>query len=223
MAAPLSPAVRQARGAPATLLGRLRRLPWLFLVLLLLIWAGPLFLPGRIGLRLTLGYQLFYTAILLSSGAFFWFLGKERIPHPTSPLGVLGSIALVYLATVAVLVGAGLAYPQFAVPRGGEVEALADPVARGKALFFGDTGGCFLCHTIGGTGGTRGPDLTAVGERAGSRVPGLTAEQYLREKVRAGSAYDYKVPDYVPIMPAFGQILTEEGVQDLVQYLLSHK
>ena len=40
--------------------------------------------------------------------------------------------------------------------RGGDVMA-------GKVLFEGARGGCFACHRVGKTGGTLGPDLSAVG------------------------------------------------------------
>ena len=81
--------------------------------------------------------------------------------------------------------------------------------------------GCFRCHTISGKGGTRGPDLTDVASRAGERVPDLSTEQYLLEKVKAGGTYDYTVPEYVPMMPEFGKLLTDEQLQDLVTYLRS--
>lgn len=38
-----------------------------------------------------------------------------------------------------------------------------DPIARGKAVF--EAYNCQLCHTVGGQGGTLGPDLTFVGFR----------------------------------------------------------
>lgn len=74
---------------------------------------------------------------------------------------------------------------------------------------------------VAGAGGTRGPDLTHVAGRAGQRVLNLPAERYLLEKVRAGATYQFLVPEYVPMMPAFGQMLSEEQVADLVAFLLS--
>jgi putative heme-binding domain-containing protein len=43
-----------------------------------------------------------------------------------------------------------------------EPETVTGEVARGKTLFDGK-GDCITCHTVRGTGGTVGPDLTGVG------------------------------------------------------------
>ncbi|MFQ5875084.1 MAG: c-type cytochrome [Dehalococcoidia bacterium] len=169
-----------------------------------------------------MGYRAFFTAMLLLGAAFFWLLGKERIPHPQSSGGVLASLAAVFMLTIGVLVLAGVVYPQFPRPLPpGAVEQEA--AKRGEALFWSETGkaGCFRCHAVGGRGGTRGPDLTRVALRAGDRVPGLTAEQYLLEKVSAGMTYEFTVPEYAPMMPPFGQFMSEEEINDLVAYLMS--
>jgi mono/diheme cytochrome c family protein len=93
-------------------------------------------------------------------------------------------------------------------------------VARGEALFWTTIPGCFQCHTIDGRGGTRAPDLTEVASRAAERVGGLTAEGYMREKIKAGLSYEYQVPDFAPIMPPFETVLTDEQIDDLIAYLL---
>ncbi len=41
------------------------------------------------------------------------------------------------------------------------------------------------------------------------------------EKVKAGMTYDYKVPEYTPIMPPFGAFLSEDQIDDLVAFLLT--
>lgn len=197
------------------------RLPRLVLALLLLVWVVLPLVPDETGLRFGLGFRIFFTTILLLSALFFWFLGQERVPYPSSALGVLASVAGVYLATVGLLVTVAVVFPQFELPRpeqGGEGQ---EAPARGKALFFRDNVGCFRCHMVAGTGGTRGPDLSNVAARAGDRVPGLSAESYLLEKVRAGATFQFTVPGYVPMMPSFGQMLSEDQVADLVAYLLS--
>lgn len=202
-------AVRRLAGGPAILAG-----------LLLLIWVALPLLPVETGLRFGMGYRVFFTAMVLLAVLFFWFLGRERIPAPTRPAAVLASLAGVYLLTVGFLVAVGVVYPQFELPRPAEGVAL-DAASRGKELFWGDNVGCFRCHAVAGTGGTRGPDLTNVALRAGERVSGLTAEQYLLEKVKAGMTYQFKVPEYAPMMPPFGQLLPEDQIEDLVAYLLS--
>lgn len=200
-----------------TLVRVLKGGPGIFLVLLLLIWVGVSLLPESVAFGLL--YQVFFTGIVLTGAAFFWLLKQEQIPHPRTPAGVLGSVALVYLATVGLLVAAGVVLPQFegAPP---ESEAPLNAVARGKALFWNTNPGCFLCHSIDGSGGTRAPDLTEVASRAGQRVPGLSAEEYLPQKIKAGMTYQYTVPQYSPIMPPFGQVLTEEQIGDIIAYLV---
>ncbi len=202
----------------------LRGSPGVFLALLLVIWIGlPLF-PEDTGVRFGMGYRVFFTVMLFLSGLLFWLLGKETVPLPRSTAGVVGSVTAVFLVTVGLLVVAGLVYPQFELPQAPEAVS-EDAAERGKGLFLSSNVGCFRCHTIKDVGGPlgrpRGPDLTEVASRAGGRVSGLTAEEYLPEKIRAGKTYKFTVPDYTPIMPEFGQLLTDEQMDDLVTFLLS--
>lgn len=201
-------------------LARLKRLPWLFPVLLLLVWVGLPLVPEETGFRFGMGYQILFTAIVLLSALLFWLLGKEQIPCPQSTAGVVGSLLGVVLLTVGLLATVGVVYPQFERPQppGAAAEEAAE---RGEELFRSATPPCIQCHLINGRGGTRGPDLTQVASRAGQRVQNLSAEQYLLEKITAGSTYQFKVPEYAPMMAPFGQVLTEEQIEDLVAYLLS--
>lgn len=192
----------------------------LFLALLLLIWLALPLVPEGTGLRFGTGYRIFFTAMTLLGTLFFWFLGKERIPYPRGPAGVLISLTAVYLVTIGLLVLAGVVYPQFQRPQPAGAAA-QEAAGRGKDLFWSDNVGCFRCHSAGGRGGARGPDLTQVASRAGARVAGLTADQYLLEKVSAGMTYRFTVPEYAPMMPPFGQFMSEEEVKDLVAYLLT--
>ena len=171
-----------------------------------------------------MGYRAFFTAMLFLSGLVFWLLGREAVPRPRSTAGVLGSVTAVFLLTVGLLVAAGVVYPQFDLPQAPEAASQNAP-ERGRGLFLSSSVGCFRCHTIKDVGGPlgrpRGPDLTEVASGAGGRVSGLTAEEYLSEKIRAGRTYKFTVPEYSPIMPEFGKLLTDEQVDDLVAFLLS--
>lgn len=198
----------------------LKGLPGILVGLLLLVWLVPPLLSEESGFRFGMGYRVFFTVVLFLGAVFFWFLGKERISSPRSTAGVLGSLAAVFVLTVGVLVVAGVVYPQFELPRPPGAAA-QEAVERGEELFRNATPPCIQCHIISGRGGTRGPDLTHVAARAGERVSGLTAEQYLLEKVSAGGTYRFTVPEYVPMMPQFSTLLTQEQLEDLVAYLLS--
>lgn len=60
-----------------------------------------------------------------------------------------------------------VAYVRSLAPSGpDEAEILTGDPARGRALF--DDEGCARCHTVGGFGTARGPDLTTVGARRGA-------------------------------------------------------
>ncbi|WP_288403459.1 cytochrome b N-terminal domain-containing protein [uncultured Deinococcus sp.] len=72
-------------------------------------------------------------------------------------------------------------------------------VVRGAALFHDQS--CILCHRIGGQGGVRGPDLSAVGAR-------LTGDQ-LTWRIQNGAAS----------MPSYAGVLTDQQLRDLVAFL----
>ena len=58
----------------------------------------------------------------------------------------------------------------------------ADPAA-GQAIFTAK-GQCFTCHTIDGlTVGVLGPSLNGIATAAGTRQPGVSAEEYLRQSI----------------------------------------
>lgn len=210
-------------GRASGLMRRLARVPRVVPTLLFIVWVVLPLVPEETGLRFGLGFQVFFTICLILSAIFFWFIRLERVPCPGSPAGVFASVAGTYLATIGLLVALAAASPQFGLPRPPREGVSQEAATRGQALFTKAEVGCFLCHSISGRGGTRGPDLTGVSDRAGDRVPGLPAERYLREKVKAGSTYQFTAPGYVPIMPPFGERLSEEQVADLVAYLLSPK
>ena len=94
------------------------------------------------------------------------------------------------------------------------------PEGRGRAVFV--AAGCVACHTATGvSSGTIGPVLNGVATRAATRVPGLAAEEYIRQSILTPSAY--VVEGFANgIMPqTFGQTLTEEQINDLVAFLLT--
>ena len=100
--------------------------------------------------------------------------------------------------------------------------AAAAPAAgvssRGALLFA--TKGCIGCHTHASFPNARmqvGPDLTAVADRAATRVTGLDARAYIRQSLREPGAY--RVAGYSAVMPDLG--LTDDQIDSLTAFLLS--
>lgn len=192
-----------------------------FLLLLAVIWLGLPLISESSGLRFGFGYQAYFTAMLALAALLFWLLSVDDVPLPSGALGSAVGFAGVLLVTVGTLVFVGVVYPQFEVPEPPVDQATLDAAGRGEALYWSDRIGCFRCHSIEGTGGTRGPDLTEVASRAGERVAGLGEAEYLADKVGAGGGFAYTVPEYVPMMPAFEKLMDEQELDDLVQFLLT--
>ncbi len=78
-------------------------------------------------------------------------------------------------------------------------QSLSGPALRGAQLF--QDRDCHACHTIAGTGGRRGPDLSDVGAR-------LSADQ-LTSRILAGGQN----------MPAYGATLRPDELEALVSFL----
>lgn len=79
---------------------------------------------------------------------------------------------------------------------------------------------CTTCHfvTAGQTGFSLGPNLAGIGERAATRIEGVSAEEYIHESILDPGSYI--VSGYRDIMyPNFAQHFNEQDVQDLTAYL----
>lgn len=73
--------------------------------------------------------------------------------------------------------------------------------AHGAQLFA--ERGCQHCHTIGGVGGHRGPNLSSVGR--------TRSKSQMRRQIVNGST----------IMPAYGDVLQPSELRDLIEFLHS--
>jgi ubiquinol-cytochrome c reductase cytochrome b subunit len=85
----------------------------------------------------------------------------------------------------------------------GIIGATSGPIYEGGVVF--NTKGCLFCHTIFRHGGTRGPNLTAVGDR-------LTQKEMIIRIMNGG--YD---------MPGYSNNITPEQLDVLVTFLQSRK
>ena len=78
---------------------------------------------------------------------------------------------------------------------------------------------CSACHSLDGTV-IIGPSHKGDATRAGTRVPGLSAEEYIRQSILDPGAFI--VPGFVNVMPAnYGETLTPQQIDNLVAFLLT--
>lgn len=90
---------------------------------------------------------------------------------------------------------------------------------RGEQVFFSSHAGCSVCHSL--TPGIErvGPNLSAVGLVADSRVPGLTAEGYLRQSILDPKAFVVEGFPGDQMLDNYEEVLTEAEIDALVAYL----
>jgi len=102
-----------------------------------------------------------------------------------------------------------------------QMTVLQGDATRGAELFthgVNDAPPCISCHSLGQSPFSLGPKMTGISQRAGQRVPGLSAEAYLRQSILEPSAF--VVSGFRDIMyPNFKDKLTEQDVADLIAYL----
>lgn len=192
---------------------------------LLLLWVAAPLVPEDTGLQLGFGYRLFYSFFVLLAGSVVLLVRKGAIKPPSSPGAALGTIAVVFVLTLALptVIGTVYPYPQLKVPKPGEsgMENLS-PAEVGKKLFFGEGDlqpSCSLCHRWEGKGGNRGPELTDVKDRAASRKAGVSAEDYVKNHILKGSAY-HTVEGFPAMMPPFEGNIRDDQLEALMALLL---
>lgn len=106
------------------------------------------------------------------------------------------------------------------------VEAVDVPpppgVAEGRAVFDERSlGGCGVCHSTRRGDDGVGPSLYGVADAAETRVPGMSAEEYLRESVLDPDAYIVDGYRAGQMLPTYRDRLSDDQVDALVEYLLS--
>lgn len=101
-----------------------------------------------------------------------------------------------------------------------------DPTA-GRDLFFesslGASASCHICHSLEPGENKVGPSLAGIGIRAAERVPGMTAEAYLRESILDPDAYIVETYSAGIMLPDLNEKLSDEQIDDLLAFLLSMK
>ncbi len=102
-----------------------------------------------------------------------------------------------------------------AAPEEGE-----DPIAAGREIFI--SAGCNACHTLDDADATAavGPDLNDLAAVAEDREPRASAEEYVRESIVDPPAFVVKGFSGDTMPGNFGDQLTPEEIDTLVEYLL---
>jgi cytochrome c2 len=89
----------------------------------------------------------------------------------------------------------------------------------GKAVLESAEAGCLTCHALGREG-LRAPNLAGIGSQAATRIPGKSAEDYIRESLVEPCAY--VVEGYDCIMPqTLLQTLGPAKITALIAFLES--
>ena len=112
------------------------------------------------------------------------------------------------------------------VPVGTDLQAplpLGD-AARGEMLFNGQVNGqfaCSACHGVFEGQVTTCPNIVGLATRAASRIPGYSAETYIRESIVSPNAY--LVEGYTAgIMPQnFAETMTAQQLDDILAFLMT--
>jgi cytochrome c553 len=102
---------------------------------------------------------------------------------------------------------------------------------RGKQLYNSKTlgsksaEGCVTCHNYDETQGddSKAPFTKGTATRAASRVPGLSAEEYIRESIQTPDAYVVENYNAGDMYQEWAKDLSKQDFDDLVAYLLTEK
>ena len=102
---------------------------------------------------------------------------------------------------------------------------IAAEADAGRSLYMegtlGINTGCRICHSLDPGAVLVGPSLDGIASRAGSRVPGMSAEEYIRQSIVEPDAYVVAGFPAGQMLQTFGDLLTSEDIDNLVAFLLT--
>ncbi len=180
---------------------------------------------------------LIVTSLIILSVMKFWlvvaFFMHLRYDHKMfSSLFVLGLVLamgfVIGLITLFDNFDIGNPPPTEAAPPPPEVVVIPAPTPEGPVggstdgpgLFISrGCGGCHVIEGLPGAVGVTGPEMTGIGARAATRVPGQSAEEYIRLSVEMPEAF--VVDGYENVMQPLRGTMSDEEFDILVEYLLT--
>jgi mono/diheme cytochrome c family protein len=93
----------------------------------------------------------------------------------------------------------------------------------GREIFEGSgmssQAGCQICHSLEPGRQLVGPSLAGIGITARSRVPGLSADEYIRQSILDPDAYIVEGFRAGQMLPIYEEQLSDEEIDALVQFL----
>jgi len=100
-----------------------------------------------------------------------------------------------------------------------------DTAMSGEELFaqkvIGTEAGCSTCHSLEAGVIVVGPSMAGIGTAAATRVSGENAEEYLRQSILEPDVYVVEGFPAGTMPKVWGDVLTEEQIDQLVAYLLT--
>jgi len=101
---------------------------------------------------------------------------------------------------------------------------IPDP-RMGEKIYYetaaGVNAGCRICHSLEKDEVIIGPSFYGIASRAGARIPGMTAEEYLRQSIIEPNAFIVSGFPEGQMIQNFGQILNDEQIADLIAFLMT--
>lgn len=94
-------------------------------------------------------------------------------------------------------------------------------VEAGEEIFSSSSAGCQVCHSLEPGVEIVGPSLAYIGADASSRIPGVPAEEYLRESILEPDAYVLEGYPAGQMLDIYGETLTEQEIEALITYLMT--
>lgn len=94
-------------------------------------------------------------------------------------------------------------------------------VADGRRIFTSRAGGCSVCHSVDRGDDGVGPSLAGIASVAGTRVEGLSPEQYLRQSILLPDQYIVDGWPAGQMLPIYRDRLSAEELDAVISYLLT--
>ncbi len=95
-----------------------------------------------------------------------------------------------------------------------------DPAVRGAYWFSRPPAICSTCHSLEPNVVIVGPSLAGIASRAGARVPGQSAEAYIRNSII--NPGDHVVEGFQNVMAQnLGEVLSGDQLNDIIAFLLT--